>query len=253
MAVFNPLQFFIFPFLFFIALPLALCAGFTTILAFMVLFLRLFLVYFDVGLETVRYALLGHAAHTRYVASQSRTPSPSEGGSPPSTPEAARTRQLQQQRRRRRQSSVSSGTATPVGGRVDGLGGLTPSVGFERDFEGVGGWRLDRVDLDADADEFASDQQWYSLNSRLEIPAAAGRHHYRSQSGGAVLSGAHGLGLYMKGAAGEYSPDALRIHASPNSSRSRTPTNSRPHAFTKLDEDGYFPMLDGKHTRKLRC
>ncbi|KAI4866270.1 hypothetical protein F4820DRAFT_264029 [Hypoxylon rubiginosum] len=243
MAAFNPLQFFIFPFLFLVALPLALCAGFTTILAFMVLFLRLFLVYFDVGLETLRYALLGHAAHTRYVASQqtpNTTPTPSEA-SPPSSPEA-RTR-----RRRKRQSSVSSGATTPIGNR-DGLG-LTPSIGFERDFEGVGGWRLDRVDIDADA---AEDQQWYTLNSRLDIPDR--RHHFRSQSGGAVLSGANGLGLYVKGAntAGAYSPDGLRIYASPNSSKSRTPTSSKPHAFTKLDEDEYFPTLEGKHAKKCR-
>ncbi|XXG94383.1 hypothetical protein Hte_000638 [Hypoxylon texense] len=243
MAAFNPLQIFIFPFLFFVALPLALCAGFTTILAFMVLFLRLFLVYFDVGLETVRYVLLGHAAHARYIASQqtpNTTPTPSES-SPPSSPEA-RTR-----RRRKRQSSISSGTTTPIG-NLEGLG-LTPSLGFERDFEGVGGWRLDRVDVDADT---AEDQQWYTLNSRLDIPDR--RHHFRSQSGGAVLSGANGLGLYVKGAntTGAYSPDGMRIYASPNSSRSRTPTCSKPPAFTKLDEDGYFPMLEGKHAKKCR-
>ncbi|KAI1766245.1 hypothetical protein GGR53DRAFT_225147 [Hypoxylon sp. FL1150] len=244
MAAFNPLQFLIFPFLFFVALPLALCAGFTTILAFMVLFLRLFLVYFDVGLETVRYVVLGHAAHTRYMASQqtpNTTPSPSEASSPSSPGARAR-------RRRKRQSSVSSGTATPIG-NLDGLG-LTPSIGFERDFEGVGGWRLDRVDIDADA---AEDQEWYSLNSRLEIPDR--RHHFRSQSGGAVLTGTNGLGLYMKGtnSTGAYSPDGPKMSASPNSSRSRTPTVSRPHAFTKLDENEYFPMLESKHAKKCRA
>ncbi|KAI1779724.1 hypothetical protein F4818DRAFT_400343 [Hypoxylon cercidicola] len=245
MAGFNPLQLFIFPFFFFVALPLALCAGFTTILAFMVLFLRLFLAYFDVGLETARFALLGHAAHTGYITSQltpntTPTPTPSEA-SPLSSPEA-RTR-----RRRKRQSSLSSGTATPVG-NLDGLA-LTPNIGLERDFEGVGGWRLDRVDVDADA---ADDQQWYTLNSRLDIPDC--RRHHRSQSGGAVISGAQGLGLYLKGAnmTGAHSPDGLRIYTSPNSSRSRTPTSSRPHVLTKLDEDEYFPKLEGKHAKKCR-
>ncbi|KAI1381790.1 hypothetical protein F4677DRAFT_4351 [Hypoxylon crocopeplum] len=243
MAVFNPLQLFIFPFLFFVALPLALCAGFTTILAFMVLFLRLFLVYFNVGFETLRYVLLGNAAHTRSMASRrasSDTPPTSIESSPPSSPEA---RNL---RRRKRRGSISSGSATPTGG-LDGLA-LTPSIGLERDFEGVGGWRLDRVDVDADA---ADDQQWYSLNSRLEIPDR--RHHFRSQSGGAVLSGANGLGLYIKGASpgATYSHEGMRIYASPNSSRSRTPS-TRPHGFTKLDENGYFPLLENKHVKKSR-
>ncbi|KAI2622249.1 hypothetical protein GGS26DRAFT_252781 [Hypomontagnella submonticulosa] len=248
MAVFNPLQFLVFPFLFFVALPLALCAGFTTILAFMVLFLRLFLVYFDVGLETLRYVLVGHAAHTRSLASQPTTPAAtpphSSEGSPSSSPEA------KYRRRRKRQGSlsISSGTATPIGG-LDGLA-LTPSIGLERDFEGIGGWRLDSVDVDADA---ADDQQWYSLNSRLEIPDR--RHHFRSQSGGAVLSGASGLGLYMKGANGTtaYSPEGYRMHTSPNSSRSRTPTNIKPRGFTKPDEDEYFPVLEGKHAKNVRC
>ncbi|KAI1398352.1 hypothetical protein F4819DRAFT_468921 [Hypoxylon fuscum] len=240
MAAFNPLQFLVFPFLFFVALPLALCAGFTTILAFMVLFLRLFLVYFDVGLETLRYVLLGHATHTQYISSQ-RPPSPTpiaSESSPSSSPEVRR------RRRRKRQGSLSSGTVTPIS-NLDGLA-LTPSLGLERDFEGVGGWRLDNVDFDADA---ADDQQWYNLNSRLEIPDH--RHHFRSQSGGAILSGTSGLGLYMKGGS-MYSPEGPRTHASPNSSRSRTPTNGRPHGFTKLDEDEYFPMSESKHAKKYR-
>ncbi|OTB06336.1 hypothetical protein M426DRAFT_319068 [Hypoxylon sp. CI-4A] len=245
MAAFSPLQFFIFPFIFFVAFPLALCAGFTTILAFMVLFLRLFLIYFDVGLETLRNVLVGHPARTRYIASQQTpltTPPTSSGSSPPSSPEA----RLRRRRKRQGSMSVSSGSATPVGG-LDGLA-LTPSIGLERDFEGVGGWRLDSVDIDADA----ADDQWYNLNSRLEIPDW--RHHFRSQSGGAVLSGANGLGLYTKSAnpTATYSLEGLRLNASPNSSRSRTPTSSRPRGFMKLDDNEYFPALDGKPMKSSR-
>ncbi|KAI1107437.1 hypothetical protein F4804DRAFT_160388 [Jackrogersella minutella] len=242
MAIFNPLQFFIFPFLFFIALPLALCAGFTTILAFMVLFLRLFLVYFDVGLETLRYVLVGSAQQTRSVASQQTasetTPPASLEPSPSSSPE------FRHRRRRKTQGSASSGSITPSTS-LDGFA-LTSSIGLERDFEGIGGWRLDRVDIDADA---ADDHQWYNLNSRLDIPDR--RHHVRSQSGGAVLSGGSGLGLYMNGAnvTAAYNPDGLRMRMSPNSSRSRTPTSSRPRGFTKLECDEYFPATEGKHVK----
>ncbi|KAI0843209.1 hypothetical protein F5Y06DRAFT_257176 [Hypoxylon sp. FL0890] len=247
MAAFNPLQVFIFPFLFFVALPLALCAGVTTILAFMVLFLRLFLVYFDVSLETIRYLLVGDAAHNRYVASR-RTPSASSPvlseSSRPSSPE---TRQI---RRRRRQGSVSisSGTITPVASR-DGLA-IAPSIGLERDFEGIGGWRIDNADADADA---ADEHQWYNLNSRLEIPDR--RHHFRSQSGGAVLSGTNGLGLYMTGAntPAANSTEGVRTYTSPNSSRSRTPTSSRPRGFTKLGEEACFlACYEAKHVDNTR-
>jgi hypothetical protein len=75
MLFFNPLKLFIFPFVFLIALPLALCAGATTILAFLVLFLRLFLVYFDVGLETLRYVVVGHATQARYIAVRAQSSS----------------------------------------------------------------------------------------------------------------------------------------------------------------------------------
>ncbi|KAI1209890.1 uncharacterized protein F4807DRAFT_77119 [Annulohypoxylon truncatum] len=243
MALFNPFQVVIFPFLFLIALPLALCAGFTTILAFMVLFLRLFLVYFDVGLETVRYILVGHAAHTRSVAARrapSIPPLPSPERSLSSSPEP------RHRHRRKTQGSASSGSITPANS-LDGFA-LTPTIGVERDFEGVGGWRLDSVDVDADA---ADDHQWYNLNSRLDLPGR--RHHFRSQSGSAA-SGTNGLGLYMKGAntTAAYNPEGSRIYTSPNSSKSRTPTSSRPYGFTKLDGDEYFPMMEGKYVKNGR-
>ncbi|KAI1465884.1 uncharacterized protein F4812DRAFT_115748 [Daldinia caldariorum] len=246
MAVFSPLQFFIFPFLFFVALPLALCAGFTTILAFMLLFLRLFLVYFNVGIETLRYVLVGHAARTRYIANRhtpSGSPSHSSESSPPSSPEARHRR-----RRSKLQGSYSSGSTTPQNGF--GSLGLTPTSGLERDFEGVGGWRLDSIGVGADD---ADDQQWYNLNSRLELPDR--QHHFRSHSGGVVSLGNNGLGLYIKGANAPtvYGPEGIKLHASPNSSRPRTPTNSRARSFTKLDDGEYFPKLEGKHARTSRC
>lgn len=232
----NPLQILIFPFVFLVALPLALCAGFTTILAFLVLFLRLFLVYFDVGLETLRYVVLGHDQQGRHIQSpsSSRQSSPpvSPAASPPSSPEASSSRS---RRRRRRTGSVGSNGSAALGG-LDGAA-LTTSTGLDRDFEGVGGWRLqDGADL---ADEHA----WDSLNSRLEIPEFH-RHHHRSHSGGAVQSGTSGIGLFTKAGTrlGSTSPEGLRITTgtSPNSSRSRTPTRNRLDPFTSVP-DGYFP------------
>lgn len=65
---FNPLKFFAFLFVFIVGLPLALCAGVTTVIAFLVLFLRLFLVYLDVGLETIRHILLGYDTHAGHAS-----------------------------------------------------------------------------------------------------------------------------------------------------------------------------------------
>ncbi|KAI1258871.1 hypothetical protein F5Y18DRAFT_325038 [Xylariaceae sp. FL1019] len=244
MLSFHPLKFFVFPFVFLVALPLAICAGITTILAFLVLFLRLFLVYFDVGLETLRYVSLGHKAQTRSVVSQRTsptTPISSTTSSPLASPDAA---PFRSRRRRKRNSSSGSGSLTPNGGH-NGLSILAPSIGLDRDFEGVGGWRLDSVDVDTNT---AEEQQWYNLNSRLEVPQ---RHHFRSRSGGAVLTGTHAF--TTSGFARGNSPEGLKFIPSPNRSRSRTPTISKSHpaAVTKVHEDGYFPLYDGKHLKKV--
>ncbi|KAK0742232.1 hypothetical protein B0T21DRAFT_346061 [Apiosordaria backusii] len=57
--------------------------------------------------------------------------------------------------------------------------GLAPSVGLDRDFEGIGGWRLD---------DNGNDSDWTNINSRLELPlegrTSFTRSHSRSQSAG---------------------------------------------------------------------
>ncbi|KAK8119539.1 uncharacterized protein PG998_004165 [Apiospora kogelbergensis] len=173
MALFNPLQFFVFPFMIFVALPLAICAGITTVFAFAILFLRLFWVYFDVGMETIRYVVLGHAQPPPYSSLQSPTASrlASTTASPqitrPPSPES--TSPLRTTQRRRRRSSRAA--MTPLIGGLDGGSGssLGPSAGLGRDFEGVGGWRSDQNTED--------ERVWESLNSRLEMPDPL-RYHF---------------------------------------------------------------------------
>lgn len=240
MALINPIQLFILPFVFMVALPLALCAGFTTIIAFLILFLRLFVVYLDVGIETLRYLTVGDR-QGRYIhspiASRRSSPlvSPAAAGSAPSSPDGSSPRN---RRRKRRAGSVGSGSISPLGS-FDGVP-LTPGMGLVRDFEGVGGWRLPTGDETDPAEEKA----WESLNSRLELPDHH-RHHMRSNSSSAMMLGTSGFGLYTKMSArnGSTSPEGLRMKTStsPNSSRSRTPTRTRVGAFTSLDQDGYFP------------
>ncbi|KAI1248584.1 hypothetical protein MGN70_009784 [Eutypa lata] len=251
----SPIQLFIIPFVFLFALPLAIFAGVTTVLAFLVLYLRLTIAYFDVGLETIRFLVLGNGAYNRQqlesLARASPSPPSSLGvSSPPPSPETSASRQqYRHYNRRKGRGSASSGSLTPVAiaTGISGIPLVPSSAGFDRDFEGIGGWRIDGLNVRADDDE-----QWYHLNSRLELPDR--RHHFRSRSGGAVLSGPNGAGLHtLSGArAGSVSPGALKMTASPNSSRSRTPTNSRPHGgFSKFDHEGYFPLQDRKHAKKL--
>ena len=71
-------------------------------------------------------------------------------------------------RRRSRRSSQASISPTIASIRegsetippLPESGGLAPSVGIERDFEGVGGWRLND----------SNDDGWENINSRLELP-----------------------------------------------------------------------------------
>ncbi|KAK3318330.1 hypothetical protein B0H66DRAFT_602924 [Apodospora peruviana] len=100
--------------------------------------------------------------------------------------------------RRSSQASLASlGTISPIHeGRVTPAiaaeSGLTPSVGIDRDFEGIGGWRLDDRD----------DSDWANINSRLELPlersSAHNWHHQRSQSAGPTTPGEAVTWLMMK-------------------------------------------------------
>ncbi|KAI0516731.1 hypothetical protein F5B22DRAFT_178357 [Xylaria bambusicola] len=234
MLFFNPLKFFVFPFVFLVALPLALCAGVTTIVAFLVLFLRLFLVYFDVGLETLRYILIGHATHTRYITSQ-RTPVLTPGASTTTSTLVPPQAVVNTRHRQRVNRRGSSGLLASAPSGTEGFSAIAPSIGLERDFEGVGGWRLDSNDTDN-----PEEQQWYILNSRLESPYR--RHHYRSQSGGAVLSGHNGPGIMSRpeSMTRSHSPEHSRRSSTPSRSSSRTPTIKICPEFTKADQEDYF-------------
>lgn len=160
------------------------------------------------------------------------------------------------ERRSRRSSQVSMvsvGTITPIQEDATtpalATSGLMPSTGLDRDFEGVGGWRLDERGDDAD---------WFKINSRLELPTerAPTRHHSRSQSGGPTTP-ADGCYLTMKSPRRETEErEWERRHSresnSPNSSRVRTAQGiSVPSALTSLDkerEDEYFPHMTSPKT-----
>ncbi|RCI10447.1 hypothetical protein L249_4273 [Ophiocordyceps polyrhachis-furcata BCC 54312] len=256
MALINPVQTLFVPFLLILMLPLAVFAGITTTLAFSILSFRVVAVYLDMALSLVPQCFSSsasdansasanshHHSHRRHLSlspatSSSSTQSLENSPTTPTHPHLLHLHLHQAQsvprRRPRRPSSltsvVSAGSVTTPGGEM--AMGLMPSVGPERDFEGVGGWREDR-----DGD----DDTWTTINSRFELPDRIhARNHHRSPSGGPVTPGDTGV-LMMKGRA--RSP---AISPSPNSSRARTPSVSR----TMTASDGYFSLTMSPTTIK---
>lgn len=288
MAIINPVYALIVPFLFVFTIPLAIFAGITTTLAFSVLMFRVAVVYVDIAVNMVPQYFTGRRVYpfprgyastllSTAEASSNMPPSPVGSGtnSPPTS------RQVVRHHRRRRTSGASLhsvGSITPVDDHISGsglgLGGskrssfmMMPSIGMDRDFEGVGGWRLGGRNPDDD------DDAWTHINSRLELPLDYQRkHHQRSPSGGgATTPGGGGNGgeyLMMKSPTSARSQDrspeksgkrgrdkkdkdgggaktnGVPVAMSPNSSRVRTPTNTMPPPLTTVAEgDGYFPRL----------
>lgn len=294
MALLNPVYALIVPFLFVVTIPLAILAGITTTLAFSVLMFRVAVVYVDIAVNMVPQYVTGRRIYpfprgyatslitSAVAASNIPPPSPvySRSGSGHNTPSPtlATNRTPGRHHRRRRTSGASFasvGSITPIedngntfnnGSKRDSFM-MIPSIGMDRDFEGVGGWRLKGKNAD-------DDDAWAQLNSRLELPLDhQRRHHHRSPSGGgATTPGSTGDFLMMKSPRAtrskEGSPDntsgskrgrerkAKASVASPNSSRQRTPTNGMtpmPPPLTMIDQaDGsYFPpILSPKTARR---
>lgn len=230
----------------------------------------------------------------QYTPSTYRATSP--GGSshssghstPPLTIATSRAHIPARHHRRRRTSGASFnsvGSITPIDDNLNnnnnggvGLGlhngnnkpfaVVSSSLNLERDFEGVGGWRVTGRHADYD-------DAWAQLNSRLELPLdTQRRHHHRSPSGGGTTTpgGSAGEYLVMKSPRAmrsmDTSPDNINRRGrverkeggsvkivstiSPNSSRQRTPTNAAPPPLTTIDSsDGsYFPLVSSPQSAR---
>ncbi|KAK8142547.1 hypothetical protein G3M48_008595 [Beauveria asiatica] len=235
MALLNPIYVLFVPFLFLVTVPMALFAGVTTTLAFSVLICRGILVYLDLALSYVHRALHGLQVPSRLhraAAARSEPPSPT-----PSYLALRPRRRHHHYHHHRRLSSVSvlsaaAGSVTPV--NDVGLG-LTPSIGAERDYEGLGGWRVGDDDI------------WTTINSRLELPDRQHvRHHHRSPSAGGASTPGEGGFLMMKRRTRSPETSAGKISAgpaSPNSSRARTSSTTRVGFGPSLTQEGYFSLV----------
>lgn len=161
------------PVLLLISLPLAIFAALTTSLAFSALFLRALVVYAELAAVLIQnqFAINNRAA--KRVSADWRF-------SPPVTTDE------KDSRRKSRRSSACSGNSnggsmTPRILESSGLG-IYGCRGIERDFEGVGGWRIPGSDDD--------DVLWTSMNSRLELPAMGDERlqHHRSLTSNSLSS-----------------------------------------------------------------
>lgn len=184
------------PILLFIGIPFAGFAVLTTSLAFATLFVRVLIIYIDLGLALIQSALY------------SSKPSDKELVQPQSPfRESARAR--------RRRSTASSNTSPTVGVRKTSSFAALVNNSRDRDFEGVGGWRISGND-----DEEAL---WMGMNARLELPAASpsARKHRRSLTGGSLRFG---------------SPEICR---SPATARTRTPGTASPEGYFSMQPVGF--------------
>jgi hypothetical protein len=210
MALLNYTYGFILPFILLLSIPLAIFAAITTTLACAILLFRVLLVYAELAVAVIPY-ILGLATTKQ---------------SPPRTKSFPNSNVVPVRRRKRRSSGgsgASGGSITPVASDINF--GLNQSIGLQRDFEGVGGWRLDVPSED--------ELLWTSFNSRLELPTDHVRRHRRSLTSGSMP------GERRRGER-SYSPEATVT--SPNTSRARTPPTLTT-GFTV--GEGYFPSQPG--------
>ncbi|ESZ99112.1 hypothetical protein SBOR_0522 [Sclerotinia borealis F-4128] len=211
MKLFSAFYVIILPFLFFFTVPIAIFASITTTFAFCLLCFRVVIVYIELALAVIPYYLCRPKTEIKVKQSKRAI------YNPPTLP----------LRRKNRRSSASgsqlaTGSITPIPVRIlkgsESMLGLGQSVGFARDYEGVGGWRLDTSGSDDDA-------LWTNMNSRLELPANYGRrHHQRS-----LTSSSLPLEEWKM-----RSPETTM-----NTSKTRTP----PTIGSGLGGESYFPTM----------
>jgi hypothetical protein len=213
MTILNNSSLLILPFILLFSIPLAIFATITSTLATSVLLFRVLLVYAELAFAVIPYYILGVTTTKPII---------------PQTTSFLNSSSLPARRPKHRSSGgspTSGGSLTPVAGDINL--GLNQSTGPQRDFEGVGGWRLDAPSED--------DPIWTNVNSRLELPADHVRRHRRSLTSGSTFGDCG-----WRGTGRSYSPEATVIL--PNSSRARTPPTT---AFAGIAWDGYFPALPG--------
>ncbi|KFY16161.1 hypothetical protein V492_01521 [Pseudogymnoascus sp. VKM F-4246] len=203
-----------------ISIPLACTAVITTLAAASILAVRVTFVYIELVLAVVpHYIFRTDDPHSK-LSHRFLSPNATYDDSGANTPT------IERRSRRLSNASLMPGGLTPAASAVS-LPLPKQSVGLGRDFEGVGGWRLDQQ-----SDE---EQLWTKINSRLELPAESPRRYHHQRS---LTAGGYSGDQRERNRSPELS---MRRNGSfsPNTKRIRTPTLTR-SGFTAVDE--YFGM-----------
>lgn len=156
------------PFLLLGSIPLAISSILTMSMAFLILSLRILLVYIDFFIAVTQPKMstaspgdsdskLLHAGSDGVSHSESETPPPQLPGTKPST-----------------SIRFTSSASAPASRRGSVSQSLSSSMHIfhssqDRDFEGIGGWRS--PDFNTGGDMNDDELTWVSLNKRLELPS----------------------------------------------------------------------------------
>ncbi|OCK82535.1 hypothetical protein K432DRAFT_219636 [Lepidopterella palustris CBS 459.81] len=229
--MFNPLYLLGPPILVLVSIPLAIFAFFTTSIALSTLLIRVSIVYVELGIALIRSWLF--VQDPNKTCSKSIAPSSSS-------------RRTSPHRRNRRSSGASTSSSQDLAisrkppTKSGSFASLIGSGGPNRDFEGVGGWRV--------PGEEEEEALWIGMNSRLELPAAVPTHQHQRKHQRSLTGGSQRW---------SWSPEAIRM--SPMQSRARTPVAGaeplNPEEYFDFDPHNRFSTASdpiGKHTHDGR-
>ncbi|KAF2101287.1 hypothetical protein NA57DRAFT_53262 [Rhizodiscina lignyota] len=204
-----------------VSIPLALFAVITTSLAVTALTVRVSIVYIELGIAVAQSWLF----------------SKSHKNSPQTKPVMLRNPASPQRHRRQRHSAASSTASSQdltipqkAPAKSDSWASLVGTSVENRDYEGVGGWRL--------TGDGEDDELWIGMNSRLELPAAVGERQFR-----------HRRSLTGTSQRFNWSPE---MRMSPVQSRARTPSVTADQGPEYFDFPPQGRKTEGSSTMKPR-
>lgn len=150
----------LYPLLLLLSFPLIIFAFLTTTAAITTLLFRALLVYADLAAVLIKNQISYHYLPKPMSPTQGTQQSPRRSSSRSSSGDP----------------HAFGGSRTPKSVESSGLG-IYSAGSMQRDFEGVGGWRIPNTE--------GEDILWTSMNARLELPAfgeGPHRHHRRART-----------------------------------------------------------------------
>lgn len=219
--MFNPIYLLGPPIILIVSIPLAIFAMITTSLAVTALTVRVSIIYIELG----------------FAVAQSWLSSKPHKTSPQASPVLVRSPSSPQRHRRQRQSIASSVASSQdltvpqqAPNKSDSWASLVGTGVENRDYEGVGGWRI--------AGDGEDDALWIGMNRRLELPATVGERQLR-----------HRRSLTSQSQRFSWSPE---MRMSPVQSRARTPSVTADQGQEYFEFQSHDPKQEGPSATKSK-